>query len=188
MYTTEENVKDFTQIEENSEKTNYLIKVASDMIDKYLGYKAGGSNDVQKVFLGQGHSTYFFNDVFHDFQKVEKDGNEIDIFLVEDGFFLIERKNGVFDKGQEFTLYAKEGRFHIDWEGQNHTLPKDIEHACVLLVGMLREGATNEIISGAIKSEKTSQYSVTYADIPTSSQEFIKVKSILDRYKLPFVF
>lgn len=198
MYTTKDKVKEFKTLTDkiSDPLLDILIKNTSKAMDNYVGYKIATPNDVAgEDYLFDGSGTDYIDLVgmrFKDFETITLD--DVDITsdalpfpLNSDYISGFDRKRGVFTagKGNVTLTNAKIGAYTIDFDMPEHNLPEDIEMACTLLVSALCDKYIAEgQEKGAVTSEKTSQYSVNYADLSAGGNTLVnQAWEMLSDYK-----
>jgi hypothetical protein len=197
MYTTDEKVKDFYSNELNSTEIKQIIKSISDYMDKLVGYKLASkkSSDLVDIYFDGSGTKYvdFGSTWISEFDKVFE--NDIDItdnvlaYPLNKPFKnYIAKRVGTFGKdiGSIKLSDARIGAFTIDWNGDDHSFPHDLELACKTLVVSVIKFKENKgvRVAGDVTQEKTSQYSISYGSVNgEKSGDVIEAIDIINRYK-----
>lgn len=203
MYTTDENLRDFYSVDENVKTTELkqYIKAVSAFMDKEAGYKIAHDIDATGVdvfFDGSCERHLDFGDTWiTSFAKVYENDIEITDDVVayplnESYINYLQKKGSNFAEGYGNIKLteAKIGAFTLDWRGDGHTLPYDLELACKTLVVSILKYKENggERKAGNITQEKTSQYTISYGGVTgENSSDVVEAMRTIHNYKNFFI-
>jgi len=178
MYTTDEKVKDFADVPDGTSSTQLkqYIRIVSGYMDKAVGYRIGFcKDDTERTLTFDGSGTDVIDlgkNWVSAFGEVQENGAVITDSVLgypinEPHTYQLVMKIGNFceDLGAITLADCKVGAYIVDWKEAEHNLPEELEHACNVLVhSIIRTKANGGMqVAGKVASEKTSQYSITFA-------------------------
>ena len=161
-YTTKALVEAYLQTTLTQSLDNYIIAMSNYIALTTNREWLADTTATARVYNGNGKYTMQFDD-FIDLTTVETGEdcgeNYTEITSYTSYPFNIPSKTAVILKDDIFPIGIKTVRITAKW-GYSATVPKDIEHACTILVAGVIQAQTNQ--EGEVESEKIGNYQVKY--------------------------